>query len=147
MYEDVETSRTPRPRRQYPSGELLSNDLLPTLRRGTSETGNFGDQAHRSPSQRQIGNTTLITAMDPMTVSSARGTTARFRNAANHNDRSIAIAGPATIAKPVWMMDEGQSAFCMTMIPSGANAIRPHNCIKIESEPFFDADLQSMTMK
>jgi hypothetical protein len=94
MYEDVETPRTPRPRRQYPSGELLSLDLLPTLRRGTSETGNFGDQAHRSPSQRQIGNTTLITAMDPMTVSSTRGTTARFRNAANRNGRLIAIAGP-----------------------------------------------------
>ena len=29
---------------------------------------------------------------------------------------------------------------CMTMIPSGANASRPHNCIKIESEPFFHAD-------
>lgn len=26
------------------------------------------------------------------------------------------------------------------MIPSGANAIKPHNCIKIESEPFFHAD-------
>ncbi len=28
----------------------------------------------------------------------------------------------------------------MTMIPSGVVAIRLQNCIKIESEPFFDAD-------
>jgi hypothetical protein len=77
MYEDIETPRTPRPRRQYPSGDLLSKDLLPTLRRSTSETANFGAQARRFPSKRQIGDTTLITAMDPVTVSSARGTTAR----------------------------------------------------------------------
>jgi hypothetical protein len=74
------------------SGELLGEDPLPTLRRGTSETVNFGDQAHRSPSQRQIGDTTPIAAMDSVTVSSACGTTARSGNAANCNGRSVAIA-------------------------------------------------------
>ena len=93
MYEDVETPRTPRPRRQYTAGKLFSKDLLLTLRCGTSETANFGDQAHGSPSQRQIGDTTLIAAMNPMTVSSARGTTARPGNAANRNRRSVALAG------------------------------------------------------
>lgn len=142
VYKAVEATRTPRPRCHHPSSELLGEDLLSTLLRGTSKAANITDQMYRFPRQWQIGDTALIATMNPPAFLSARG---------QQLDRQVlrtvmvvrsSSLDAATIVKPAGMRDEGWSALFMTMIPSGAAAVRPQNCIKIESEPLFHADPQ-----
>lgn len=107
MYKPVEVTGTPRLRRQHSGSELLGKDPLYALHCGTSEAANIDDQVYRFSCQRQIGDLPLMSAMNPPTFLSARGTTTRLRSATYRHRRSIVIAQRGDTAKPAGIKDNG----------------------------------------
>jgi hypothetical protein len=77
MDDQIEPRRSPRPRRQSAVIEALGENTSTTQNSVAAEAARHDHKPNRPPRQRQIGEASLISAMDPPRTGSASGTETR----------------------------------------------------------------------
>jgi hypothetical protein len=101
----IEPGRSPRPRRQYAVIEALGENASIAQSSIAAEASRDDHKPNLPPRERQIGETSLIPAVDPPRTCSASGTQTRGVHGTDGDHGRGAITNGALHAKPAWDQD------------------------------------------